>query len=118
MPDIVEQRECLDQIFVEPQGSANSPGQRCDLMGVSQTRSVIVPHIAGKDLHLAAQSPKRRAVKNSIAIPLKGTAISMLGLVVLPPLGIDRMHGIGGEQMPFSFLPRVSRLLIARHLHG
>ncbi len=38
-----------------------------------------IAHLASKDLHLAAQPTKGRAVQDTITVALKGTAISMRG---------------------------------------
>lgn len=117
MADIVQQREGLDQIFVEAQGPSDGSGQRCNFMRVGQSRSVVIPHVPGEDLHLATQTPKRRTVKDPIAIPLEGPSIPMLRLVVLPSRRVDRVHGEGCKQMTFPLLPWVDRNLIGRLLH-
>jgi hypothetical protein len=54
MADVVKQRQGFDQVLVEPQCPPQGPRQTGHLVRMRQTGTVIVPEIAGKDLHLAA----------------------------------------------------------------
>jgi hypothetical protein len=78
---------------------------------------MVISHIPGKDLHLAAQAAEGRRMENPIAVPLERTAIRVLGLRMLSPLSIARMHRIAGKQSLLALLPIRSRIAKVGLLH-
>ena len=98
MADVVKQGQRLDQVFVQPQRPADRAGDRGDLVRVRQPRAVIVPHLAGEDLHLAAQPAKRRRVHDPVAVALKRPPVRMLLLRMPPPPRLRAMHRIPRQQ--------------------
>jgi hypothetical protein len=69
---------------------------------VGQAGAMIIAHVAGKNLHLAAESAERGRVDNAIPIPLKRPAIWMFDLGVLAAAGIGAVHRIASEQEPLA----------------
>ena len=77
VPDIVEQGKGLDEIFVQPQGPPHRAGDRGDLLGVGETSTVVVAHLACENLHFAAEPPVGAAMDNAVTIPLIGSTVGM-----------------------------------------
>ena len=53
MPDIVKQRQGLDEVLIQTNCPSDSTCNRRHLLGVRKTRAMIVAHLTGKYLHLA-----------------------------------------------------------------
>ena len=83
MPQIVGQRQGLDQIFVQSQRPADRAGDRGHLQRVRQPRAMVVAQLAGKDLRLRTQPAIRRTVDDAVAVALERAAVRM------PRLGDD-----------------------------
>ena len=100
--DIVKQGQGLDQVLIEPQGPADGARDRGDLVGVRKPRAVVVAHVAGEDLHLAAQAAKGRRMDNPVAVALVGPAIGVLGLRMLAATRGGARLRVAGEQGRFA----------------
>src|SRR5262245_15501103 len=74
---VMRQRECFDEVLVEPERAGNCAGDRGNLECMGQSRAMVIAHVASEDLCLATQAAKRRAMNDPISIALKGTSIRM-----------------------------------------
>jgi hypothetical protein len=72
MPDVVNQRKCLGQIFVQAKRGRNRSGDLCDLYRVGQAAAKMIGGPAGKYLRLPRETPEGTGLHNALAIPLKG----------------------------------------------
>jgi hypothetical protein len=102
MANVVKQGQRLDQVLVQPQRSADRASDRRHLMRVGQPRAVIVAHLAGEDLHLAAQAAERAAMHDPVAVALERPAIAMLRLGVPAAARVGAVHRIGRQQGRFT----------------
>jgi hypothetical protein len=68
---IVTQRNRLDQILVESEGSPDGSSNLRDFESVGHSRPVMITCGVNEDLSLMLQSTKRLAVQNPISISLK-----------------------------------------------
>ena len=64
--------------------------------------AMIVAHLPGEDLHLAAEAAKGRRVDDPVAIALKWSAIRMLLFRMPASARVAAVHGIGGQQAGFA----------------
>ena len=72
MPQIVRQRNGLDQFLVEAQRPGNRARDLRNLQGMGQPRAKQIAFMVDKDLGLVDQAPKGAGVDDAIAIALKG----------------------------------------------
>jgi hypothetical protein len=71
---IVTQRNRLDQILVESEGSSDGSSNLRDFESVSHPRPVMITCGVDENLSLVLKPTKRLAVQNSISIPLKASS--------------------------------------------
>jgi hypothetical protein len=74
MPDIVNQRKRLRQIFVQTKRGRNRSGDLSNLHRVGQPAAKVVGGAAGKDLSLPCQAPEGARLHDPLAIALEGSA--------------------------------------------
>jgi len=72
MAEIVNQRDRLGQILIEPQRPGKGAGDLRYLDRMGQPRAEMVALIGDENLRLVAQPTKRRGVDDSVAVPLVG----------------------------------------------
>ena len=77
MTHVMCQRECFDEVFVEPQRTGNRAGDRRNLQRVREPRAMVVAHVAREDLGLLAQAAKCGAMYDPIPIALIRTSVRM-----------------------------------------
>ncbi len=78
MPQVVDQGQRLDQIFVQSQRPADGPRDTGHFQRVGQPGAMIIAQFAGEDLRLEAQAAIGRSVHDPIAIALERPPIGML----------------------------------------
>ncbi len=105
MADVVEQGQRFDQVFVQPQSSADGPGDRSHFVGVGEACPVIVPHVAREDLHLTAQTPVGGAVHHAVPIALERTSVGMVRFRVF---SAARIAHCASHRVP-AIIPRVGQ---------
>jgi len=71
MPQIVRQRNGLDQVLVEAQGPGDRARDLRNLQGMGQPRAKQIAFMVDEDLGLVDQAPKGTGVDDAIAIALK-----------------------------------------------
>jgi hypothetical protein len=72
MADVVNQSECLRQVFVQAKRGRNSPGDLRNLNRVSQAAAKMVGGTAGKNLRLSRQPTEGPGLHDALAVPLEG----------------------------------------------
>jgi hypothetical protein len=94
MADVMRQRECLDQVNVQPKLRRNGTGNLCDFYCVGQPVTEMVGIPAGKNLGFGFQPSKSPRVNDSVAIALEIIAVGMrrLGMAPAKRLG-DSVRG-------------------------
>jgi len=97
VPQVVRQRDRLQQILVRPQCARHSPADLRHLQGVRQAGTVIIPLVVHENLGLVLQAPKGRGVQYPIAVALEGSAERRLLFGVLPPFRVPATHPIGRQ---------------------
>ena len=68
VPEVVAERGCLRQIFVERQGACERARNLGDLKRVGQTGSVVVAFVIDEHLRLVAETAKRGRMDEAVAI--------------------------------------------------
>ncbi len=74
MADVVNQCQCLGEIFVQAKSGCGGSGNLRDLDRVGQTAAKVIGRPARKDLGLPSQPAKGTRLHNPFAIALKGRA--------------------------------------------
>ena len=71
MPDVVDQRQRLGEILVQPQRLGDGPGDLRYFRCVRQTAAKMVGVAIREDLRLARKTTKRASMNNARAVSLK-----------------------------------------------
>ena len=95
VPQIMAQRDCLCQIFVEAQSLCNGPGVLGHFQGMGQSGSVMVSFWQQKYLRLLLKSAECLAVKDPVPVSLKYRPDIAFFLRLFPASGMDAEHRIG-----------------------
>ena len=69
--EVVSERNCLDQIFVDLQGTRDAPRDLRHFQRMCEARAKHVAFVINEDLCLVFQAPKRGTVNDAVAIALK-----------------------------------------------
>jgi len=77
VPDVVNQRECLDQVDTQSQLPCNRARDLRDFEGVGQPIAKVIRITAGKHLRFGLEPSERAGVNDSIPIALKVIAVGM-----------------------------------------
>src|SRR5690348_7564490 len=72
MPQIMRQRDCLDQILVQMEIAGNRPANLRDFKAVRQTRAEQITLVIDENLRFIFKAAKRGRMDDAIAIALKG----------------------------------------------
>src|ERR1700754_3558117 len=67
VPQVVRERDRLDEIFVEPQVARDRSRDLRDLERVRQPRAEEIAFVIDEDLRLVLEAPERRRVNDAIA---------------------------------------------------
>ncbi|MDT4863467.1 hypothetical protein FQZ97_981760 [compost metagenome] len=97
VPQIVSERDRLDQILVQTQRTRDAAPKLRHLQRVGQTRSKQIAFVVEKNLGLVDQPAKRGAVDDAVTVALKGRACGCLGLGKPPATAVLRMAGIPSQ---------------------
>ena len=102
MSDIVDQGQSLGEIFVELKSTGNGAGDLGHFHGVSEPAAKVIGVAVGEDLSLTGQPPESAGVNDASAIALKGVAIGVFPLEVLPlgQLRVGRQDRAARRQRP------------------
>ena len=104
MSQIVAQRNRLCQIFVQPQGPGDGPGDLGNLQGMGQPSTVMIPLRRKKHLGFPFQAAERLTVDDPVTVsPVAGADIARL-LRRVPAQAFFRQCGIGSQHPFFQFL--------------
>ena len=114
MPDVVKQGQGLDQVFVQTQRPSDRSRDGGHFIGVRQASAVIVPHVPGEHLHLAAQATERRTVQDAVAVPLVRGAIRVVRFGVFASSRVDTVHRVGRQQQRFALPEGLQAQLVTR----
>ena len=96
MPQIMRQRKCFGQVFVNFQFTRNRAADLRHLKRMRQPRAVIITHMRHENLCLVLQPPKRAAMQHAVAVALKRGARFALAFTVQPPARLVGVAGIAG----------------------
>jgi hypothetical protein len=97
MPDVVYQRESLDQIGIQIEARCDGARDLRNLDGVRQSRAKVVGDTMSENLRLILEAAKGAGVNDAVAIALERGAIWMLGLGVASSARVLNPDGIFGE---------------------
>ena len=79
--DVVDQRQCLGQLRIQPQGAGERAGDLSHFQRMGEAAAEVVRRgvrgQAGQDLGFAGQAAKSACMENTRAVPGKGGAIGM-----------------------------------------
>ncbi len=93
MPEVVAERDGLDEVFVEPECLRGGPGGLGDLEGVHEAGPVVVALRREEDLGLVLEPAEGLAVYNPVAVAHVGGADVALFLRHEPAARVPRPHG-------------------------
>ncbi len=82
VPQVVGQRQRLDQVLVEAQRPRDRAADLADLDGVGQPRAVVVALVVDEDLGLVLEPAEGAAVDDPVAVALEGGAVVVLLFLV------------------------------------
>ena len=102
--DIVNESDGLDQILIETESTGDSSRYLSDFQSMSQTGSVMISLMIGKDLSLVFKSTECRAVNNAIPVVLIDRSVLVCFLRVLTSPAVTAEHGVGCKQALFQLL--------------
>jgi hypothetical protein len=71
MSNVMDQCQCLGQIFLQPERSRNRPCDLRNLNGMGQSATKVIRRAARKNLRLPGKPPKGASLHNSLPVPLK-----------------------------------------------
>src|SRR5229473_2972617 len=100
MPDVMHQRQSLDQIFIQPERRGDGPRDLHYFNGVRQPIAKVIGIPAGKDLGFVLKPAKSAGMDDPVPVSLKIVAIWMTRLRIAPspavfrPKRIRRQHGL------------------------
>src|SRR5205823_920513 len=94
MADIMNQRQRLNQIFIQAEFRSNGARNLGDLNGVSKTVAKVVGVAARKYLGLVFQTAKGARMDDPITVPLKIVAIWMTRLGIAPSEALFRTQRV------------------------
>ncbi len=97
MPDVVYQRQGLDEINIQVKRRRDGPRNLRHLHSVSQPRTKMVGVAAREDLRLVFQPAKGAGMDDAIAVPLERIAIRMGRLGIAASTRILDAHRVAGE---------------------
>ena len=115
MPDVMHQRQGLDEIDVQVERSGDGAGNLRDLHRVRQAGAKVVGVAAGEDLRLVLQPAESAGVNDAVTVALEGVAIRVRRLGIAASAGVfdaNRVGGEHGESVPkisFEFRTRSNR---------
>ena len=95
---VVRQRDGLDQVFVERQGSGDRPPQLRHLQRMRQAGAEQVALVVEKDLRLVDQAAKRGAVHDAVAVALERRSRGRGRLGMAAAAGACRIRRIRGQR--------------------
>jgi hypothetical protein len=97
VPDVMRQREGLDQIGIQVETRCDGARDLRNLDGVRQTGAKVVGDTMRENLSLILKPAKGAGVNDAVAIALERGAIGMLGLGVASSARVLNPDGIFGE---------------------
>ena len=115
MPEIMSEGDGLGELFVHPQRPGDGAGDLTGLECVGQPVSVVITLAVDEDLGLVFESAKGLGVDDSIAVPLEGRAVLVLGLLRDPAQGLGALDGVGSQSLEFLALVVLSRAYCGGH---
>ena len=114
MADIVGERECFDEVLVQPQRAGERPRDRRDFERVREPRAVVVAargeglalvgrvEVTREDLCLVAQAAERGRMRDPVSVALERRPIRMLRFGLGSAGRVGRSHRVRGEQERFA----------------
>jgi hypothetical protein len=97
MADVMDKRECFDQVWIQAELLANGARNLRDLDGVRQSIPKVIGEATGEDLRLILQPPECARMDDSVPVALERVAVFMPGLGMLPPARIFDTHRVRSE---------------------
>ena len=108
MPQIVTERDRLDQFFVQPQGSGHCPRQLRYFQCMDQARPVMISLRRQKDLRLVLQPAKRLAVQDAVPVPHIDSADIILFFLPVAASGTPAQGSVRAQVPLFRLLQYLS----------
>ncbi|MPN05154.1 hypothetical protein SDC9_152404 [bioreactor metagenome] len=104
VPEIVPQRDCLRQVFVEPQRAGDRPRNLADLQRMRQPRAVMVALRREEHLRFVLEPSEGLAVENAVPVAdkIRPNLAEFHGRFA--PARVLREHGIGRERFRLNAL--------------
>ena len=97
MPDVMHQRESLDQIGIQVETRRDGARDLRNLDRMGQPGAEVVGDTMSENLSLILKPAKGAGVNDAVAVALERGAIGMLGLGVAPSARVLNPDGIFGE---------------------
>jgi hypothetical protein len=94
MPDVVHQRQRLNQVDVKLERLRYSPRNLCDFERMRQPVAEVIGVAARENLRFRFEPPKGSRVDNAIPVALKVVSVRMLRLRIPSPAGFFHVHGV------------------------
>src|SRR5271169_3342493 len=96
MPDVMHQRQGLDEIDDQVKRGGDGAGDLCDLHGVGEAGAKVVGVSAGENLRLVLKSTESAGVNDAVTVALEGIAVRMGRLGIAPPARVFHANRIAG----------------------
>src|ERR1700722_5559818 len=109
MPQIMRERDCLSQFFVEAERPRDRARDLRSLKRMRQPRAVVVALVIYENLSFVLEAPKRGRMNDAIAIARKHSAHRMLGFGKAAPATGPRRHRIRRQRARLDFLQLLPR---------
>src|SRR5258708_34144543 len=105
MPDVMHQRQSLDQIFIQPERRGDGPRDLHHFNGVRQPVAKVIGVPAREDLGLVLKPAESAGMDDPVPVSLKIVAIWMTRLPISASPAVFRQNA-GRRQPGLTFTPK------------
>ena len=96
MTEVMGERECLGEVFVEPESARNRARDLGDFESMGEPGAVMIAFVKHEHLGLVGQPPERRRVDDAVAVAPVGAARAARRLGMAAPAARVRIGRKGG----------------------